>query len=522
MVALVPILMLPGASFYFDVIPKVALILLIAAFAVKSLKRDLFSAILAIQAAAVLLAAIFSTHPWRSFNGSTWRREGFLVEIAILAIAAAGVDCRWVALASIPVSIYAVLQYFGIDPILSAAGYHFGAGQFMIVRPPSTMGHAAYLATFLLFVVFTSQKDRWRWVAIPLAVIAIVLSGTRGAILALIIGAAVQRIRWKYAIAAVAAAAVFLVSPAGERLRARAHWSSEDLLGGARLPLWRDTLRMAAHRPILGYGPETFSVEFLKHESLDLERAYPDFYHESPHNIFLDALVSDGILGLIPLAAIAVLGVKRKHPGFIAMLVSLQFVSFTAPTELFFYLCAGLALRDRATPSPIRFKLWPVAALPFAAFAVYLAAGDVMLVAARHALDRGDFPAASRRIDRARTWGASADIYFSRRLMGMGHAALPGALLAATFAPQTADDPHNAWVNLAAIRAAADDAPGVELALREGIAAAPNWYRCHWLLAQVLEREGRMNEARAEAQAAVDRDGGKHAEVRQTWERISR
>lgn len=514
MVALVPILILPGASFYFDVVPKVILILLIAALAVKSLKRDRFSMLLGIEAAAIVLAAIFSTHPWRSFYGSTWRREGFLVEIAILTIAAAGLDRRWVALASIPVSIYAILQYFGIDPILSPAGYHFGAGQFMIVRPPSTMGHAAYLATFLLFVVFTTDRSRWRSIAITLAVIAIVLSGTRGAMLGLIVGAAIARVRMRHVIAALAAAAVLYVTPAGERLRARVHWSSEDALGGARLRLWRDTLRMAAHRPLLGYGPETFSVEFLKHESLDLERAFPDFYHESPHNIFLDSLISEGLVGLLPLAAIAALAVRRKHPGLIAMLVSLQFVSFTAPTELFYYLCAGLALRDAASPPQLRFRLWPAAALVFAVFAAYLGAGDVMLVSARSALDRGDFPLAIARIERARAWGATSDIYFSRRLAGMGHAALPGALQTAAWAPETADDPHNAWVNLAALRALADDAPGVEQALRKGIAAAPAWYRCHWLLAQVLEREGRLPEARAEAQAAVDRDGGKHSEVR--------
>jgi O-Antigen ligase len=515
MVALVPILILPGASFYFDVVPKIVVILLIAALAFKSLKRDVFSAILAAQAIVVLL----STHSAVSFFGSTWRREGLLVEIAILAIAAAGADCRWVAWASIPVSIYAIFEYFGVDPILNPAAYHSGVGKFMIVRPPSTMGHAAYLATFLLFVVFTTGKSKWRWLPVSLAVIAIFLSGTRGAILGLIAGAAISRIRIRYVIAAVVALAVFYFSPAGERLRARVHWSSEDALGGARLRLWRDSLRMAALRPVLGYGPETFSREFLKHESADLERAYPDFYHESPHNIFVDALVSEGILGLIPIAAIAWMGVMKKHAGFIAMLVSLQFVAFTAPTELFFYLCAGMALREGSPPG-IRLRWWPVAALPFAAFAVYMGTGDVLLQSARRAADRGDFLATIRRVDLARRWHATADVYFSRRLAGMGHAALPAALQVAEFGTQTSDDPQDAWVNLAALRAAADDAAGVEQALRAAIAAAPNWYKAHWLLAEVLAREGRMSEARAEAATAADLDGGKHAEVTATRDRF--
>jgi hypothetical protein len=48
------------------------------------------------------------------------------------------------------------------------------------------------------------------------------------------------------------------------------------------------------------------------------------------------------------------------------------------------------------------------------------------------------------------------------------------------------------------------------------------YFKSHWLLAQVLELEGRTAEARSEAQAAFDRDGGKHVEVTALWERLSR
>jgi len=580
--ALVAILILPGVSFYFDVAPKAAVVLLGAALAVNLFKRDRFSVLLGASAAATLLAAAFSTDRWMSFYGSTWRRDGAVVEIAIFVLAAAVGEprnlLRFVTFASIPVAIYGILQYFGIDPILAPAGYHFGTGEFTIVRPPATLGHAAYLATFLLFAVFAAaaEKSRWRFVPIALGVSAILLSGTRAAVLGLIVGAVWMAIRRTgprglkgllknsatdrlphgrgsegvrkrgtsipsrarqlavaaffqqplksavLAVAAVVAVAVFYVSPPGAKLRARVHWSSEDALGGARLPLWRDTLRMAAHRPILGYGPETFSREFLRNESLELERAYPDFYHESPHNIFLDALVSKGMVGLIPLLAIAGLALMRARgpmgEAFLAMLVSQQFTSFTVPTELFFYLCAGLLLREVA-PAP-RWKLWP-AGLLFLGFAIYLMTGDVLLTSARRALDRGDPAKAMVRIEDARRWGASADVYFSRRLSGVGNfAAWQDAMNCAAHAPETADDPQNALLNLAAMQAVSGDAATVEQTLRRAIDAASNWYKPHWLLAQVLEREGRMLEARTEARAAFDRDGGKHAEVRQTLDHL--
>src|SRR5260370_1023335 len=50
-------------------------------------------------------------------------------------------------------AIYGIAQYFGWDPFLPAASYQAGEGPFTIVRPPGTLGHADYFATYLLFVV---------------------------------------------------------------------------------------------------------------------------------------------------------------------------------------------------------------------------------------------------------------------------------------------------------------------------------------------------------------------------------
>src|SRR5579862_352133 len=94
--ALVAIVILPGISFYFDVIPKVVLVLIAAACALwfirlapRSRQLNFFLTTLAAQSAAVLLATAFSTHPRFSFLGSTWRRSGAIAEIAVFIFAAA-------------------------------------------------------------------------------------------------------------------------------------------------------------------------------------------------------------------------------------------------------------------------------------------------------------------------------------------------------------------------------------------------------------------------------------------------
>jgi O-antigen ligase len=623
--ALSAILVLSGWSFFFDVIPKVVVILLGAALVFVLNKRKgypfpifnptpaqpathltkdpaakpllYFTAIAAAQAIVILLAAIFSTHPRLSFLGSTWRRSGAIAEIAVLVLAVFGagqlvtgrsssrrIFLRITVLASLPISIYGILQYFGVDPLLAPAGYHFGEGPFMIVRPPSTLGHAAYFATYLLYVAFAGAElvrlesaeprpagtrildgDRssnsvpiWKIAAIAASVIgvfAIVLSGTRAALLGLLVGAvftmiaghrralvvqghalpaAVKRTRSLAALTLllVIVIAGFYLSPAGERLRARAFWASEDRLGGSRLLLWRDSLRMSRKHWLLGYGSETFAVEFPLHQSLDLARAFPDFYHESPHNIFLDALVSKGVFGLTALLALTLLCLAfARGPlggAFVAMLVSQQFTTFTLTTELYFYLTAALLLSDFTPQRSVTIRPRVLWAIPFLGMAAYLTIGDTLLAASRRALDRNDAATAARIGDRARRWHMAADVYFSRRYAAVasqrdpiaGFTVWQYALAAARQAPETAEDRQNALINLAALQSTASDADAVERTLRRAVAAAPMYFKSHWLLAQVLELEGRTAAARAEARAAFDRDGGKHAEVTALWERL--
>jgi O-antigen ligase len=572
--ALVALLILPGWSFYFEVTPKVVVILLGAAVAIPFLRwpqtrrTQWVVGLIALQAAAIALATIFSRNRWLGFYGSTWRKSGMLAEIAILVFAVAAIGqfsdparlkiwLRVTIAASIPISVYAVFQYFGVDPIFPPNAYHFGEGRFMIVRPPSTLGHAAYLATYLLYVVFggialaRQEISRvWKWIAVAaagLAFFAMVLSGTRAALVGLLIGLVFVAVRGQsrpnwlgWSAVALVVMVGFYVSPLGEKLRARAFWSSEDALGGARLMLWRDTLRMSTEQLALGYGPETFSREFPRHQSIELARAFPDFYHESPHNIFLDALISKGLIGVLPLLLLCQFGLLARNwlgGGFIAMLASIQFSAFTVPTELFFYVCFAMAIRET---EPVALRINPrrlnwlaylagicLFALPFICFAIFLETGDALLVSARRSLDRGDVDAAARTENTAWKWSAAADIYFSRRFLAQAPADTIGrfrvwqyAMQAAQNAPESADDPQNALVNLAALQATVNDVEGVERSLREAIKVAPNWYKPHWLLAQVLDRLGRKAEAREEARLAVDRDGGKHIEVKQILEQL--
>jgi Flp pilus assembly protein TadD len=111
--------------------------------------------------------------------------------------------------------------------------------------------------------------------------------------------------------------------------------------------------------------------------------------------------------------------------------------------------------------------------------------------------------------------GAAEDLYCARRL------GFPAGLPAALRSVSTADNPPNAWYNLAILLANQNDAPGVEHALQSAAVLAPNWFKPHWSLANLLAIIGRKEEARREAEKAVLLDAGKDAEVTETLQELT-
>ncbi len=568
---LLPLLILPGVVFYYDVTPKVAILLVATGtslFLVRENGRGLrallstrsgrlFTILLGCQLGSLILSTILSTDARLSLGGTNWRRYGLITQLALalFALVLAGSftlnpgmlarSLRAFAWAGCIAAVYGILQYAGWDPLLPPASYHAGEGEFTIVRPPATLGHAGYFSTFLLYALFAAcalwEKSRWlSRCACVLIPIAILLSGTRAALLGLLAGLIALVVLTRPPLRAVAIAAVvaiscvgiLLVTPAGDRLKARIHWSAEDVRGGARLLLWRDSLNMGfAHWPA-GTGLETFGNAFPAWQSRELARQYPDFYHESPHNLFLDALTAQGLLGLLvwlglcglPLAYI------RNDPalgaGFLAAFLSLQFTSLTVPTALALLIFAAALVRGRRVHVPDLDlpRLRPVAigfGLALLLAGVWIVVPDQRLQAMKTDLDagRGDEATAAYQQALRCAWpGGSADAYYSRRIAALGR--WPEALAAGRRALTSVEDRQNAFYNLATIQAAVNNPAGVEVSLKGAVQVAPNWFKPHWMLARLYALQGRNAEAEREATDAADLAAGRYPEVAETLANI--
>jgi len=583
---------MPHLLFYFDVTPKVVALLaitaaLLVAWAFRSPVHmrgfPWFPAVLILGLGSLVLSTVFSSNPALSLFGTAWRRYGTLSQAVILLVVfliathTAGrperttAILRGISASALAAALYGIVQYCGWDPFLPASAYHIGEGVWTIVRPPGTLGYSSYFAVWLDMACFASLAGlgsdtnvTWRWIAgasATLSVCAMLLSGSRGAYLGLLAGGGVwllwrgfrltRRLMAGLALA-VLLGMVFYFSAAGWQLHSRARWFAEDPWGGARLYLWRDSARMAADRLAAGYGPEVFSATFPHYESRQLAAAYPDFAHESPHNVFLDALVAQGLPGLAAFCGICAAGfaaawrLRAKRSALAAWMaaalaagiIGQQFVVFTIPTALTLYMIVALAVGLACeTAVASRRRLSKILALAAAVALVYFGArfatADRFLELAQRDIDSGDAALAAAHYLEYEHWrlpGTGADLWYSRALFGLANRtkspltavrATVEAGRAALRATATAEYPANAWYNLAAFYASQNDVADAEMSLRAAIFANHQWFKPHWTLAQLLVIESRPDEALREAALAAVLDGGKFPEVTRTWQEIS-
>ncbi|HVW84151.1 MAG TPA: O-antigen ligase family protein, partial [Bryobacteraceae bacterium] len=521
------------------------------------------------------IATAVSIKPSLSLFGSAWRQFGLVTFISTVA---AGVGAaaflaadrkriafllRTTVCAGLLDSVYGIAQYFGFDPLQPGVLYRALDGDAIIVRPPGTLGHADYFGWWLAIEFFCClalarlEQRAWRyasWASAALTGMAIVLTGTRSAGLAVVAGllslpiTSARRPGRRQMLAgalAVAALIGFVLSSGGERIRARIAWSLHEPPGGARPVLWRDSLSMARAKPLFGFGPETFSSAFLRYESEDLAHLYPDLHPESPHNVALDTLTATGIPGLLLLLAwgwTAVLSVRSAlragspavpelAAALVASAVCSIFSSVVLPPVLlsFFVLGSLVALSQPSHEVRMPIPVYPGKAAVFALSAcagmLLICVGAVALADFRLArFQRNPDAANYQSFERIRFASISEDIYCSRTLAN-NCPALPGAariecwntaLQAAVQATSTADDPANAWYNLAMFTAAQNDTAGTAAALRKASAIAPEWFKPHWILAKALSRSGERSLALHEAQRARSLNHNRDAEVTRT------
>lgn len=299
---LLPVVWLPAAVDLF-ILPRAALVvgfgvlLPVAAAAVggpgwgrlRPLRWPLLAA-----AGAALVAAAFSINPWLSLGGAYTRYESLLVRLAYLGIfvGAAALGRRERARAWVLRAFVAGCCVAALEAVWQAASVSF--------RPDGNLGQPGLLGALLAMALPLALHlglRSWPWLVTvaPLGLglyFSLSRAGWLGAlagctvIIALALPARRRRqTAWLAAAAMVVAVTVLLVSP----LR---HLNQDT--GTARLGVWSDAVRMAAARPLTGWGEDATGLVFGRFQTRDWEPGNTfDRIHDQP----LDLLVAQGLAG---------------------------------------------------------------------------------------------------------------------------------------------------------------------------------------------------------------------------------
>ncbi|MFH1789674.1 MAG: O-antigen ligase family protein [bacterium] len=216
-------------------------------------------------------------------------------------------------------------------------------------RVSSTLGNAIYLGgygmflSFLAFLLVIKEEKRkfWFWAEIIMGLLAIIgmfVSGTRGSILGFLAGIGIGLIcylivyRKKKKVRNTFLSIIFLALIALSMMYAfrqtnlvknipavgrTLNTSLTDVMQTPRWIAWEIAVISWKEMPIFGWGPNNFFYAFNKYYNpKSLEHGYGETWFDNAHNIIVNTLTVQGIVGLLAYLAIFVGGIFALWSGY--------------------------------------------------------------------------------------------------------------------------------------------------------------------------------------------------------------
>lgn len=219
-------------------------------------------------------------------------------------------------------------------------------------RVASTLGNPIYVGGYGLFLTFVSlllflkeNNKAWRWAEAAmglLAILGMIFSGTRGSVLGLAAGLGIliiiyivilkekEKHKTRSVLTAIAVLGILLVSllyafrqtkfVSGIPGVGRAVNTTYTVLkNSARWVAWGVAVESWKQKPVFGWGPNNFFYAFnLNYNPWSLHFGYGETWFDNAHNIIMNTLAVQGVVGLVVYLAIFIAGImvlilaKRK------------------------------------------------------------------------------------------------------------------------------------------------------------------------------------------------------------------
>ena len=330
-----------GKYIYFKVIIELALIMFVLSWGFKpisNLKSQISNLIknplviaITVFVAIFVLVGFTGINPHASFWSNFERGEGgflllhfYAYFLLLLLLFQTAED--WKRLFRVAITAGFFVMLYGVAAAMGISGF---MGSRFCERFAGSLGNPAYIGTFsifvLFYVVYLAVSGNWRgknWQARNLPILIflaiyfsafLLLSQTRGGLLGLGVGIIVALSYLAFTlpsrpwrrVALGVVVAIILLGTLGIYYRQYinlAPWcggggnrildvSFEGETINTRFALWRQSIEAWKERPILGWGPENFSIAFEKYYN-----PIHTVWFDRAHNIFFDYLVFGGIL----------------------------------------------------------------------------------------------------------------------------------------------------------------------------------------------------------------------------------
>lgn len=301
----------------------------------------------------IILSTIFSLDPYFSFWGSPLRGDGslnyiFYILFAILTflvIKKTDWDKIWkfnIIIGAL-VSIIALFQRFGMfsKTFITYDG-----------RPPATMGGPIFLALYLILLVYITlsfylkTKKKRYLLSFLLFVYVLLLTGSRAAYFGLLIGfiyfilayplknklTKIVKISF-VSLAILGALGIYYLNTNTELLNAVSSRLSIKLaVEDPRFSAWAVSMEAIKDRPLLGYGPENFSIAFDKYYNPSLPYISKEWgsWYDQAHSFIFAIAINSGIPALLVyLTLIGVLFWKlQKNKNIIGHGIQATFIAY--------------------------------------------------------------------------------------------------------------------------------------------------------------------------------------------------
>lgn len=319
----IPLIITPSGSDIFNdlkictAVISTLLMLAVSVVKLKEQKITLIEIIIFIFGFILILSAIFSENLHLSFYGLPRCREGIISLIAYIFIFWIFYQEHFVSekildavfiIASI-ISIYGILQFFKIDPLLNIAGNEFRGqvtstigqrnfvGTYCTLLLPVSLGifiekgyKRYFVYSSLIFGLMIASTTRSSWIAFCFYFIVLLIYSLRNKLKAMRISAFI--IILLVIFCGINFATKNYIVKRAYTVLTDAQNVKNDTSGSTRIYIWKKTLPYLFDRPLLGTGPDTFMVDFTK-----TPIKYMPLYYKA-HNEYLQIAITEGLIAL--------------------------------------------------------------------------------------------------------------------------------------------------------------------------------------------------------------------------------